>query len=326
MFARKPKLAADFIEQTDDRITFRCDHDPGSGDIWVNLRMVRGRRREIPVRVKLSHVRRTQRGCFVASGVLADKQAPLPASGEDMITAAAVPYRRKRPRCACRLRLLSPSLPSYRALSLDFSASGVQIEADGELKVDSVISCSLDLPHHESLHCTARVAWCRPEGRSFRAGLEFLKIESDSFRVLEAFEQWLISPQGFHTPFRAPRQTSVNPVQSQPEPEPKPPAGCLVDIDYNPSRAKVTIHQEQGARFCLRFQEPLVFCDLRGLHGSEYDDAVELEESEKLTSVRSRLAVPLGPRRPLFHFEFTNRRDQVVLEVISASHPTVEVL
>ncbi|MCA9790231.1 MAG: PilZ domain-containing protein [Candidatus Eremiobacteraeota bacterium] len=330
MFARKHKVSADFIEQHDNKVTFRCDHHPGSGLVHVRLRLVRDRAEEFPVSLTLSHVRRTSKGCFIASGILAEGQNPLPAA-EARIHPAAVPYRRKRERSACRVRLLSPSLPSYRALSVDFSASGVQIEVDDAISVGSVIPCSLDLPHHENLTCTARVAWCQAEGKAFRAGLEFLKVDAQSFPVLEAFEQWLRSPSSIQKAFRSPPQATIDlPEPLEPsleaEPEAKPPAGTIDSLSYDDHQARIKISQSNGHRFLLIFDRPVFFCDQRSLAGHDYDDALEVEESPRLRQLRRGQPVPLGPRQVLYHFQFLNRKGEASLEIISGQSPQVEEL
>ncbi|MCA9793805.1 MAG: PilZ domain-containing protein [Candidatus Eremiobacteraeota bacterium] len=77
------------------------------------------------------------------------------------------------------LRVRSRDLPGYRAITLDVSRTGLQIETEELLPTGLVLPLDLEFDHDQlaDFSCPARVMWARPDGSDrrsrFRAGLSF---------------------------------------------------------------------------------------------------------------------------------------------------------
>ncbi|MCE7869060.1 PilZ domain-containing protein [bacterium CPR1] len=138
----------------------------------LGLPMPDGSTREIKLRVKTS--RSLGDGRFLGVGSVLEGLAP-----DEQVVAQETPEGlRQAPRVPYRTGVVSPELPNYKALTLDCSLSGLQLQTDGPLPVGQVIQLSLDLRESgEPVPCLARVAWCRhaPDDGKYRVGLEFVE-------------------------------------------------------------------------------------------------------------------------------------------------------
>ena len=86
--------------------------------------------------------------------------------------------KRAQPRQNTRFRVLSRGLPNYRAVSLDFSQSGIQLETEAAMTSgqELVLDMEFDREDLSDFSCPARVVWSAPDrGRDtyFRTGLAF---------------------------------------------------------------------------------------------------------------------------------------------------------
>ncbi|MBI3924637.1 MAG: PilZ domain-containing protein [Armatimonadetes bacterium] len=101
----------------------------------------------------------------------------------------------RRPgRQKCRIRICSPRLPGFQAMSSDFSTTGIQIEAQAALPMDQVIPVSLhiEMAGFPVIEARARVAWCHQQSRvCWRVGLEFLDITPSAQAHLAKFHRLL---------------------------------------------------------------------------------------------------------------------------------------
>lgn len=101
---------------------------------------------------------------------------------------------RRSPRLECRLRVLSPDLPGYRGVTVDFSLGGLQLEASNELKVGQVILLRVEPDHADlqPLECQGRVAWSTRRGRTTVAhGVEFIELSPEARAHVQAFDKHL---------------------------------------------------------------------------------------------------------------------------------------
>lgn len=92
---------------------------------------------------------------------------------------------RRSERLPLSLRILSQQLPGYRAVSIDISLHGVQIQCEGLLQVNTYMNLTLELeqPDLPQLTLQALVVWARTEEerrKAYRAGLEFTKQHPDT--------------------------------------------------------------------------------------------------------------------------------------------------
>lgn len=95
---------------------------------------------------------------------------------------------RREPRQNTRFRVRSPLLPGYRAMTLDLSQTGVQLETDARLEVGAELELDLEFDREDlrDFRCLARVIWSSPDRGSrdtrFRTGLAFVPAD-DTQRI-----------------------------------------------------------------------------------------------------------------------------------------------
>lgn len=102
---------------------------------------------------------------------------------------------RREPRFLVGIRILSPELPSFKAISVDFSKSGLQLEAEGEVPLGTMLTLTLETEVRQipSVICRAKVVWCKPTGQftRCRVGLEFAELEPKMREDLDRFEAYV---------------------------------------------------------------------------------------------------------------------------------------
>ncbi|MEW6280924.1 MAG: PilZ domain-containing protein [Candidatus Eremiobacterota bacterium] len=176
----RPARLADFVDCQGERLIVRTPKPLEMGQ-RVRLRLTLPSHPK--VRMQVGTCRALPGGGYVVVGRLLDGPN-LPAGAP-----RAEPFLRGESRYPCRTRVLSRGLPGYRALTLDISRTGMQLETDGRLPVGVQLNMVLELSEQGAgLACTARVAWCAPhEGQHrFRVGLEFLSPSDELMRALDS--------------------------------------------------------------------------------------------------------------------------------------------
>ncbi|MFN8614021.1 MAG: PilZ domain-containing protein [Vulcanimicrobiota bacterium] len=101
---------------------------------------------------------------------------------------------RRGARFDLSLRVMSPDLPDFGGVTVDFSQTGLQLETRSAVSTGEVVRLTLDtnLEELEYITVSARVAWCRPEGRkSHRCGLEFRDLTPEVRDQLEELGRYL---------------------------------------------------------------------------------------------------------------------------------------
>ncbi|MCA9793633.1 MAG: PilZ domain-containing protein [Candidatus Eremiobacteraeota bacterium] len=95
------------------------------------------------------------------------------------------------------IRVRSPQLPGFRAMTLDVSATGLQIEVDGDVAVGSIVNLTMEFDRHDLAPITtpAEVRWCRGMGdrARYRAGLMFKPNSPDLEQKLSIMGQFFES-------------------------------------------------------------------------------------------------------------------------------------
>lgn len=185
MFFSAPPVV-DFVDLKDNQVVFLSRKPLRLGrDTPVRLALQSdGNARLIPLRVYLHQSRPLEGGQLAYVGTL---QSELPS---DALPKAALESSalRRDDRLDCSLRVMSPDLPGYSAISVDVSASGIQLETRSALQPGQVVRLRLEthIAELEFIEVRARVAWCRQENqKAHRAGLEFRDLTADSRLQLE---------------------------------------------------------------------------------------------------------------------------------------------
>ncbi len=104
---------------------------------------------------------------------LVTARAPVPLEG--LVSSVAVLGSRQQPRLGERLRVMSPELPDYQALTLDISVGGLRLDVSAPLQAGELLELGVGFPGYEGdVVCEVQVLWCRPEGQRFAAGCRFV--------------------------------------------------------------------------------------------------------------------------------------------------------
>ncbi|MBS2040752.1 PilZ domain-containing protein [bacterium] len=101
---------------------------------------------------------------------------------------------RRGARFDLSLRVMSPDLPDFGGVTVDFSLTGLQLETRSAVSTGEVVRLTLDtnIEELEYISLSARVAWSRPEGRkSHRCGLEFRDLTPEVRDQLEELGRYL---------------------------------------------------------------------------------------------------------------------------------------
>lgn len=164
----------------------------------VRLQLHDGTTRDIKVLIKTS--RNLGDGRFLGVGTVLDGL-----EADDKVVPVGQPEGalRQSPRIPYRTGVVGPNLPNYKALTLDCSLSGLQLQTDGALPVGEILQLNLDLRDNaEPVKCEARVAWCRhvPEDAKYRVGLEFVEPAVDLELALREVTADLLGTQFDSTP------------------------------------------------------------------------------------------------------------------------------
>ncbi len=106
--------------------------------------------------------------------------------------------RRSR-RFVTSIRVLSPELPGYRGLTVDFSMHGMQLESEGSVQVGKTINITLELDSSTmpELNLDAKVVWCREKDRrKALIGLEYTNLDEDRQKGLIRYDSFLAAREG----------------------------------------------------------------------------------------------------------------------------------
>ncbi len=176
----RPTELGEFVDCQGERLIFKSPRPYVMGK-KVQLRLTLPNHPR--VRIQVGTCRALPGGGYVVVGRLL-KGTRLPGGSP-----RNEPFLRNSRRFPCRTRVLSRALPGYRAMTMDISSSGIQIEADGKMPVGIQIQMVLELGEAgPGLSCRARVAWCAPSDsqQHYRVGLEFLSPSEELLRGLES--------------------------------------------------------------------------------------------------------------------------------------------
>ncbi|MBN9419495.1 hypothetical protein ABS71_07965 [bacterium SCN 62-11] len=93
---------------------------------------------------------------------------------EGLLPSAEVLGTRRQPRMGERLRVMSPELPDYQALTLDISDGGLRLDVSDQLQPGELLALSVSFPGYDGdVQCEVQVLWCRQEGNRYVAGCRF---------------------------------------------------------------------------------------------------------------------------------------------------------
>lgn len=158
--------------------------------VRLSLQAPEGDAQVIPSRIFVQQARPLASGQVAYVGTLQTELPfqPLPANNGDCDAL------RRGARYELSMRVMSPDLPDFGGVSVDFSQTGLQLETRSAVRTGDVVRLTLDTNVEELEYITvsARVAWCRPEGRkSHRSGLEFRDLSPETRQQLDELGRYL---------------------------------------------------------------------------------------------------------------------------------------
>lgn len=191
-FSSVPKV--EFVELTGNQLVLLSDRLLELGQeiaVQARLQAAGEKPKRVLLKVFLHQARRVRGGQLGYFGTLQTELPFQPLSNSAAWEMAAL---RRGTRRGCSLRVLSPDLPFYTALSVDVSLTGLQVETTRALILGSVIPLHLEAPPEggDDIHLNARVAWChRKNPKVFRCGLEFRDVTPDARARLGQLDTYL---------------------------------------------------------------------------------------------------------------------------------------
>lgn len=312
MASSRQAISASYLSHEGELLTFVSRFRPRQQALSITLNVGDG---DVRLEVLLKKARETHSGEFICQGEITE--------GADQLTYPQIPsgalrFARGFPRTPARLRALSPALPNFRALSLDLSRGGLKLETEDRLIPGTRIQMTLDLeiPEQEPVPVTCRVVWCQATGKSFVVGLQFVDLEPWVTPLLESFQAWLDGTGLKPRPYKAPPPLEFPEPRVEEEEQPRPPAGSISNVSYAQQQVELVLAWTRGEVFRVVFADALVFRDNRGAEGAAFYDAVDLEESTLKTQALQVMPLSLEGRRELYHYQFLNRQDRAILEVL----------
>lgn len=143
------------------------------------------------VRVYVQQARQVDNGKLAYVAVVEDEfPFELPQAAPD---AASL---RAGQRFDVSLRVMSPDLPGYAGVTVDFSLTGLQLETREQVSVGKVVRIKLETHISELpwVEVSARVAWSRQEHRkAYRCGLQFVNVSEEQRNLLQEVERYLLA-------------------------------------------------------------------------------------------------------------------------------------
>lgn len=101
---------------------------------------------------------------------------------------------RADPRIDCHLCVISRDLPGYRAMTIDISEGGLQVEAPARVALGNsvLLRIEFDTAKLPALEATATVAWCsKVERGRYRIGLQFKSLDEKGGELIGMYRELL---------------------------------------------------------------------------------------------------------------------------------------
>lgn len=281
----------ELVDVKSSQVVFRSRKPLASGRP-VAVRISTGNGRAVPARVSITASRPLGQG-FACSAFL-EEDVALPEFGP---MAGGDPFLRQATRLDCRLKVLSPGLPGFKAVTVDFSTGGLQVEAQGEVEVGRELPVRLEFDSLPTLECQARVAWSRGGRRDGRVllGLQFVHLTPESRTNLAQFEQFLLARDKTSL---LKRSLGAGPALNANATA--PPCGQVLSYAVESGQATVVFRTHQGPTLRMRFQ------DYRGLTDRGRAAGREIQSLRDV------------PANGFTRYQFLDGREQVVLEVLAS--------
>lgn len=291
------------LEKKEDRVTFVSPRNLSAGRSH-EVKLADSRR----VKVLVESVRPLEKGYAITGKVGEEVETPTGQAND--------PFLRKDLRVDCAMRVLSPDLPGYRAVTVDFSHGGVQVETEGPLTTGRLLDLTLEFDNDQmaSVRCRARVAWCAERSRArYRVGLQFVNPSSEAEGLLARMEELLVNRDetsiqkrtlGSDSPASRPVAREETPISAD--------LPGLLEAYCNRNQTLVTQVRQSSGTLELTFPSCQTVRDYNSASQVRLQTLREFSGSDLCTSITRRTGQ--GGWR---HYQFVDANGQVVMEVVS---------
>lgn len=170
LFSKPPEIELRTFNPEDNSVLFSCPASLGAGLLDAQARIA-----DHHVRCTVD-VESIQAGLYF--GIFLKPQQAL-AYLPSLLPAPQPPTdKRGAKRIERALRVSSPRLPRYLALSVDLSSSGVKLRAEGPMPPGDEFEAQIEFDDTVAAHITVllKVAWCRSDADKYLVGASFLRM------------------------------------------------------------------------------------------------------------------------------------------------------
>lgn len=183
----------ELIEHSSEYTLVKADTAvPVGTQIPVRVSGVNGRRTPSVPMVVVS-CRESEHGGYLLAGKFLVDHPDL--SGIELPPSVNDSFARSAPRVSCHLCVLSRDLPGFRAMSVDISEGGLQVETPSEMGIGSLVLLRIEFDTDKlpSIQASATVAWCSQQERGkYRVGLQFTSIDARSREIIGSYRNLLV--------------------------------------------------------------------------------------------------------------------------------------
>ncbi len=165
----------ELVDLHEGKLVFRSNRRYAEGkEVEVRLALPPGSGKVANMRIKVESCRKLESG-----GLLYSAKVLGEVPGESHHGTVHDPSMRKAARHNVGVRVMSKDLPGYRALTIDLSQTGMQLEIDQKIGTGHSIRLNLEFDRVDlaAMDVEARVVWCRPHPTRddrFRCGVHFI--------------------------------------------------------------------------------------------------------------------------------------------------------
>ncbi|MCA9791578.1 MAG: PilZ domain-containing protein [Candidatus Eremiobacteraeota bacterium] len=181
----------DYVEADGHVVVLRGKRKlPVGKEVSLRANMPGGGRSEL-FKILVDSCRPLTNGGFAVSGRITSGKG-LPEAQSNFSDDAL----RSAPRIDCHICVLSKDLPGYRAVTVDFSSGGVQLEVPAEMEAGQTVLMRLefDVSSVTPVECSARVAWCSMKERGrYRVGLQFVGLDQAARANIARYEEIMLN-------------------------------------------------------------------------------------------------------------------------------------
>jgi Tfp pilus assembly protein PilZ len=165
----------ELVDLKEGRLVFRSNRNYAAGkEVEVRLALPPGSGKISNLRIRIESCRKLENGGLLYSAKVVGDLPMAEAKGVQVHD----PSMRKAARHNVGVRVMSKQLPGYKALTIDLSRTGMQLEIDSKVPTGQTILLNLEFDRIDvpNMNVDAKIVWCRPHPTRddrFRCGIHF---------------------------------------------------------------------------------------------------------------------------------------------------------